>query len=53
MTKALRKAIMHRSKLKNIFHKTIANEDWNNYKKTEKLLCKYSSQYQEKTTFKN
>ena len=35
MTKALRKAIMHRSKLKNIFHKTRAKEDWNNYKKTK------------------
>ena len=33
MTKALRKAIMHRSKLKNIFHTTRAKEDWNNYKK--------------------
>ena len=33
MTKALRKAIMHWSKLKNIFHKTRAKEDWNNYKK--------------------
>ena len=33
MTKALRKAIMHGSKLKNIFHKTRAKEDWNNYKK--------------------
>ena len=33
MTKALRKAIMHRSKLKNIFRKTRAREDWNNYKK--------------------
>ena len=33
MTKALRKAIMRRSKLKNIFHKTRAKEDWNNYKK--------------------
>ena len=32
MTKALRKTIMHRSKLKNIFHKTRAKEDWNNYK---------------------
>ena len=32
MTKALRKAIMHRSKLKNIFHKTRAKEDWKNYK---------------------
>ena len=33
MTKALRKAIMHRSKLKNIFHKTRAKEDWKKYKK--------------------
>ena len=33
MTKALRKAIMHRSKLKNIFHKTRAKEDRSNYKK--------------------
>ena len=31
MTKAPIKAIMHRSKLKNIFHKTRAKEDWNNY----------------------
>ena len=30
MTKALRKAVMHRSKLKTIFHKTRAKEDWNN-----------------------
>ena len=33
MTKSLRKAIMHRSKLKNIYHKTTANGDWDNYKK--------------------
>ena len=33
MTKALRKAIIHRSKFKNIFDKTRAKEDWNNYKK--------------------
>ena len=47
MTKTIRKAIMHRSKLKNIFHKTRAKEDWNNYKKKE-LLCKSSSQYKER-----
>ena len=29
MTKALKKSIMHRSKLKDIFHKTRAKEDWN------------------------
>ena len=33
MTKSLRKAIMHRSKFKNIYNKTKANEDWENYKK--------------------
>ena len=33
MIKALRKAIMHRSKLKNVFHKTRAKKDRNNYKK--------------------
>ena len=31
MTKALRKAIVHRAKLKNIFHKTRAKGDWNSY----------------------
>ena len=30
MTKALRKAIMHKLKLKNIFHKTRPKEDCNN-----------------------
>ena len=33
MTKSLKKAIMHRSKLKNIHNKTKASEDWDNYKK--------------------
>ena len=33
MTKALKKAVMRRSKLRNIFHKTRGKEDWNNYKK--------------------
>ena len=33
LTKALRKTVMHRSKLKNIFHKTGPKEDWNNCKK--------------------
>ena len=37
MTKALRKAIMHRSKLKEIFHKMRTKEDWNNYKKQRNL----------------
>ena len=33
MTKPLRKAIMHWSKFKNIYKKTRAKEDWDNYKK--------------------
>ena len=48
MTKTIRKAIIHRSKFKNVFHKTRAKEDWNNYEKTEEILCKSSSQYQER-----
>ena len=31
--KGLRKALMHGSKSKNIYNKTRANEDWDNYKK--------------------
>ena len=37
MTKSLRNAIMHRSKLKNIYNKTQANEDWDNCKKERKF----------------
>ena len=33
MTKTLRKAIMHRSKLKNIYNKKRTNDNWANYKK--------------------
>ena len=43
MTKALRKAIMHRAKFKNIFHKTRAKEQ---LQKAGELMCKSSSQYQ-------
>ena len=38
MIKALRKAIMHRSKLKNILHKARLKEDWDNYKK-QRNVC--------------
>ena len=55
MTKALRKAIMHRSKLKNIFHKT--REDWNNCKKQRNfcvnLLCKSKKDYFQKLNIKD
>ena len=33
MTKTLRKVIMHRSKLKNIYNKKQADDYWANYKK--------------------
>ena len=33
MTKQLRKAIMRRSRLKNIYNKTRSPENWDNYKK--------------------
>ena len=33
MTKTLRKAIMHRSKLKNVYNKKRTNYNWANYKK--------------------
>ena len=44
MTKQLRKAIMHRCRLKNVFNKNYLPKTWNNYKKQcnfcEKLLRK-------------
>ena len=44
MTKTLRKAIMHRSKLKNIYNKKRTDDSWANYKKQRNfcvnLLCK-------------
>ena len=33
MTKTLRKAIVHRSKFKNIYNKKWTNDNWANYKK--------------------
>ena len=41
MIKVLRKAITHRSKLKNIFHKTRTKEDWNNYKKQRNFFVNF------------
>ena len=37
MTKQLRKAIMRRSRLKNIYNKTKSPENWDNYKKQSNL----------------
>ena len=39
MTKALGKALMHRSKLKNIYNKKRTEDNWANYKKTKTFLC--------------
>ena len=38
MTKAPRKAIMHRSKLKNIYNKKRTNDNWANYKKNNGIF---------------
>ena len=57
MTKSLRKAKMHRSKLKNIYNKTRTNEDWDNYKKQRNfcvnLLCNFEKDYLQKLNIKN
>ena len=57
MTKALEKAIMHRSKSKNIFHKARAKEHWNNYKKQRNffinLLCNTKKDYFQKLDIKD
>ena len=44
MTKALRKAIMTRSRLKNIYNKKRSYENWDKYKKTKKILRETPSQ---------
>ena len=38
-TKQLRKAIMHRSRLKNVFNKSRTPKTWDSYKKTAQFLC--------------
>ena len=57
MTKALRKVIMHRPKLKNIFDKTKADEDWSNYKKQRNFcvnfLCNTKKDYFQKLSIKD
>ena len=57
MTKALEKAIMHTSKLKNIFHKARGKENWNNYKKQRNffinLLCHAKKHYFQKLDIKD
>ena len=38
MTKSVRKALMHRSNFKNIYNKTRANENYDNYKKQRNFV---------------
>ena len=43
--KALRKSIMHRSKLKSIYNKKKTDVNWANYKKLWNFLCHATSEY--------
>ena len=57
MSKALRKAIMHRSKLKNIYHNYRKEDNWANYKKQinfcVNLLRKTKTEYFQKLNVKD
>ena len=57
MTEQLRKAIMRRSRLKNIYNKTRSPENWDNYKKQRNfcvdLLRKTKRSYFEQINVKN
>ena len=57
ITKQLRKAIMRRSRLKNIYNKTRSPENWDNYKKQRNfcvdLLRKTKRSYFEQINVKN
>ena len=57
MSKALRKAIMHRSKLKNIYNKCRTEDNWANYKKQRNfsvnLLRKTKTEYFQKLNVKD
>ena len=48
MNKALRKAIMTRSRLNNKFHKNSSAKNWNSYKKTKNFSLKLLRQTKEK-----
>ena len=56
MSKALRKAIMHRSKLKNIYNNYRTEDNWANYKKQRNfcvnLLRKTKTEYFQKLNVK-
>ena len=57
MPKALREAIMHRSKLKNIYNKCRTEDNWSNYKKQRNfcvdLLRKTKTEYFQKLNVKD
>ena len=57
MSKALRKAIMHSSKLKNIYNNYRTEDNWANYKKQRNfcanLLCKTKTKYFQKLNVKH
>ena len=57
MSKALRKAIMHRSKLKNIYNNYRTEDNWANYKKQRNfcvnLLRKTKTEYFQKLNVKD
>ena len=57
MPKSLWKAIMHRSKLKNIYEKYRIEDNWANYKKQRNvcvnLLCKNETEYFQKLNVKD
>ena len=57
MSKALRKAIMHRSKLNYIYNKYRTEDNWANYKKQRSfcvnLLCKTKTEYFQKLNVKD
>ena len=57
MSNALRKAIIHRSKLENIYNKYRIEDNWANYKKPRNfcvnLLCKTKDEYFQKLNVKD
>ena len=57
MTKQLRKAIMHRSRLKNVFNKNRTPKTWDSYKKQRNfcvnLLRKTKKEYFENISVKD
>ena len=57
MSKALRKAAMHRSKLKNVYNKNRTEDNWTDYNRQKNfcvnLLCKTKTEYFQKLNIKD